>query len=90
MKHGIYMSTADFDCFIVPVRHRSIYHNINKAVMVIVGVTIVLGTYKTSLKSHKYFFKQHNYSILNNFCKRSFPQEDLVQATQTYFLSFPK
>ena len=78
MKHGIYMSTADFDCFIVPVRHRSIYHNINKAVMVIVGVTIVLGTYKTSLKSHKYFFKQHNYSTLNNFCKRSFPQEDLV------------
>ena len=43
-----------------------------------VGVTIVLGTYKTNLKPHKYLCKQYNHSTLNNFRKNGFPQKDLV------------
>ena len=62
--------------------------NLYKAVKAIVGVTIVLGTYKTSLKSHKYFFTQHNHSTLNNFCKRSFPQEDLVRRRKHIFIVY--
>ena len=60
----------------------------NKAVKAIVGVTIVLDNYKTNLTPHKYLCKQHNHSALNNFCKRSFPQKDLVWRGKHIFIVF--
>ena len=67
---------------------NEIHYNFYKAIKAIVGVTIVLGTYKVNLKHHKYLCKQYNHSTLNKFCKRGFPQKDLVQATSTYFIVF--
>ena len=55
-----------------------IHYNLYKSIKAMVGVTIVLGIYKTNLKPHKYLCKQYNHSTLNNFCKRGFPQKDLV------------
>ena len=52
------------------------------------GVTIVLDNYKTNLTPHKYLCKQHNHSTLNNFCKKSFPQKDLVWRRQHIFIVF--
>ena len=59
-----------------------------RAIKAIVWVSNVLDTYKTNLKPHKYLCKQYNHSTLNNFCKRSFPQKDLVWRLEHIFIVF--
>ena len=51
-------------------------------------VTIVLRNFKTNLKPHKYLCKQYNHSTLNKFCKRGFPQKDLVWRRKHIFIVF--
>ena len=52
------------------------------------GVTIVLGNYKTNIVPHKYLCKQYNHPTLNNFCKISFSQKDLVWRGKHSFIVF--
>ena len=68
------------------MRMTCIHHIMYKTIKAMVGVTIVLGIYKTNLKPHKYLCKQYNHSTLNNFCKRSFPQKDLVWRLEHIFI----
>ena len=82
------MSSIHYCCIIVECERLKssvstimvtiIHYDLYKAVKVMVGVTIVLSSYETNLKPHKYLCKQYNHSTLNNFCKRGFIQKDLV------------